>query len=389
MRVALVAYPFLDIPPVGYGGVERVLYNLSSAFRQRDVSFTLFKPGGTLEGVDCVSYLDQPLVEKYEHFSIDDYHAELEGIIDNIVVGLVGGDYDIINTHFEDAALVRRLLKLNAPVLVTIHTLPYLTESFAELTSTRHERLHFSGVSPGHVEQLKAAGGPDTIFTTLNGIDVRSFDASCERRRFMLYIGDLLPRKAVLSACRAVRSAGASLIVAGKAMPGSDRDYVERLQQEFFDITVVPDDLDATIKRVCSSDVDEYTGKIVHVGEVNEGQKRLLLSHAAALLFPSGMEDSRWVEPFGLVVAEALASGTPVASFNRGHFADILQSASVACLFEDQSGFVDSIMRLQRFDDHAACRRFAEEHLTLENMAQDYLKVYDQILAGQRSGRHK
>jgi glycosyltransferase involved in cell wall biosynthesis len=167
---------------------------------------------------------------------------------------------------------------------------------------------------------------------------------------YFAFLGRIAPEKRVDIAIRVAEHCGVTLKIAAK-IDRADRDYY-----------------DETIKPMMGSRYVEY------LGEINDSQKSAFLSGAKALLVPID-----WPEPFGLVMIEAMACGTPVIAFNRGSVPEVVEDGVTGFIVEDEAGAIGAVDRLSHLSRRAIRKRF-EERFTARRMATDYLAVYRELM---------
>jgi glycosyltransferase involved in cell wall biosynthesis len=190
-----------------------------------------------------------------------------------------------------------------------------------------------------------------------NAIDVHSFPFCQEKEDYLLFLSRMSEQKGPHRAIEVARRLGRKLILAWKIDPYWDGDFFERV--------VMP----------------EIDGRqIIFVGEANASQKRELYRKAACLLLPI-----TWDEPFGLVMVEAMACGTPVIAFNRGSVQEVIAHGKTGFIVEDVDEMAEQVTKLDNIDSRD-CRDHVLANFHAERMVQDYLAMYRNVLArSQRS----
>ncbi|HSU05680.1 MAG TPA: glycosyltransferase, partial [Acetobacteraceae bacterium] len=172
---------------------------------------------------------------------------------------------------------------------------------------------------------------------------------------YFAFLGRISPEKGVDKAIRITAAAGAKLKIAAK---------IDAADQQYWDEEIGP--------LVARSPHVEY------IGEINDSQKPEFLSGAHALLFPID-----WPEPFGLVMIEAMACGTPVIAFNRGSVPEVIDHGLSGFIVSDEAGAVAAIENLDRLDRRLVRQQF-DRRFTATRMAEDYLDVYEEQIVGSR-----
>jgi glycosyltransferase involved in cell wall biosynthesis len=173
--------------------------------------------------------------------------------------------------------------------------------------------------------------------------------------RYLAFLGRTSPEKGLDQAIEIAKRAAMPLKIAAKIDP-ADVQYFDRV-----------------IRPLLKHPLIEF------IGEIGHGEKNAFLGNAAAVLFPIN-----WSEPFGLVMIEAMACGTPVIAFPRGSVPEVQKQGVTGFVVPDMEGAVDALTRLHEID-RQSCRRHFEEHFTVERMARDYLSLYRSLVGGERS----
>jgi glycosyltransferase involved in cell wall biosynthesis len=188
------------------------------------------------------------------------------------------------------------------------------------------------------------------VRTVHHGLPERLLMPQPAKPAYFAFLGRISPEKAIDKAIRIAQRCGVPLKIAAK---------VDRVDREYFDSEIRP--------LLDSSDID-------YIGEIGDHEKSAFLSGAVALLAPIA-----WPEPFGLVMIEAMACGTPVIAFNRASVPEIVEDGVTGFIVEDETGAVDAAGRLSRLSRPAIRRRF-EQRFTARRMAEDYLAVYRELI---------
>jgi glycosyltransferase involved in cell wall biosynthesis len=184
-----------------------------------------------------------------------------------------------------------------------------------------------------------------------HGIDAADYPYGTGEGGFCLFIGRMDPTKGAHIAARVARKAGMPLVMAGKMRSEVERDY--------FDSQVAP---------LCGDGVR-------YVGEVSLAEKLDLLANAVALLFPI-----RWNEPFGLVMIEALACGTPVLAFPEGAAPEVVDDGHTGFLCHHEADMAEALAKVGNLD-RAECRAAVEGYFSTRRMVRDHIELFDDLLA--------
>ena len=253
--------------------------------------------------------------------------------------------FDIIHTHAMEPVMALAGL-VNVPMLTTMHCL---------ITSdTRIVWRHYSGyyntISRAQFSTLPPLEKPQHAGVVRNAVDVASFPFSTQKDDYLLCLNRVAPEKGTHLAIEAARRAGRKLIIAGKVDP-VDRDYYE-----------------AAVKpRVDGRDV-------VFLGEADQRTKRELYARAACVLMPIC-----WEEPFGLVMVEAMACGTPVIAFARGAAPELIVDGETGFLVDDVDSMLEALGKIDTIEPDC-CRQHVEANFDVPVMVEGYLRLYREIV---------
>ena len=333
MRIGLLAPPWLAVPPRGYGGTELVVDALARALSALGHDVLLAAPGDSTCPVPRVPDLPESRPKRIE-----------SGVLEAAFV-LAGHralrDCDVVHDHTVLGPLVaeRRCPRLAA----TAHN-PFSGEHGPVYRETAR-RAALVAISAHHAST--AAAPPAAVIR--HGIDVDAVPLGGGGSGRALFLGRMTPDKGVHEAALAARAAGVPLDIAAR-VSDDERDY--------FDSAVAP---------LLGDDV-------VFLGEIDGPSKRELLGAALALVNPL-----RWPEPFGLVMVEALAAGTPVITRRCGAAPEIVDDGVTGVLRADVDGLADALRRVGELD-RQDCRLAAERRFSSRRMAQDHLRLYTRLL---------
>jgi glycosyltransferase involved in cell wall biosynthesis len=256
------------------------------------------------------------------------------------------GNYDLLHIHPADRALPLALSHPKIPVFYTLHDpiYPWRAEIFSMFASPNQ---HYISISDS---QRKPAPNLNYAATIYNGIDLKLFPFSENCEDYFLFVGRLHPEKGVAEAVEAARLAGVKLIIVGPPVTG---DYWDKRVKPYLD------------------------EKIKYVGYVPYGELYRYYQKAKATLVPI-----QWEEPFGLVLAESMACGTPVIAFERGAVPEIVIDGKTGFIIKDNNlkamaDAVKKIDKIKRID----CRRHVEQNFSLQRMIDHYEEVFLKILS--------
>ena len=348
MRIAIIAHLKYAICEPFAGGLEMHTHLLATALRKRGHAVTVFAstrsdPTMGLEAIcDETSLLETGTAEAQDVTFFREHHAYLR-----LMSMLRDRRFDVIHNNSLHYLPVSMADTLDVPMVTTLHTPPFCwLESGIRLCKAQHMR--FIAVS----DTIRALWNHVTPIdrTIANGIDLASFPfrAAPDPARYLVWYGRIVPEKGLHLAIDAARLAGYPLRIAG---PVSDQAYYE-----------------TEIAPRLGSDV-------THVGHLDHAALADLVGGATAFLCTP-----RWEEPFGLVVAEALACGTPVAAFARGAIPALLDAdCGTLARPDDVQSLADAALGAALLD-RTACRRRAEAICDAEVMIDHYEALYTEMI---------
>jgi glycosyltransferase involved in cell wall biosynthesis len=339
LHIAMIAPPYFDVPPLGYGGVEAVVADLVDALVDRGHEVTLIGAGrhGTRAQRFLTSYDAGPADRLGEPLPEVVHAAKVATMLDGL-------DVDVVHDHTLTGPLLARGRR--TPTVVTVHG-PTSDEP-GEYYRALGDTVRFVAISDA---QRATAPGLPWAATVHNAIRVDTFPMRQGKEDFALFLGRYNPDKAPHLAIDAARAAGLPIVLAGKCNEPLEREYFAR-------------------------EIEPRLGPDTTIfGIADAAAKRDLLGRACCLLFPIC-----WEEPFGLVVIEAMACGTPVAALRRGAVAELVVPGQTGVLVDRPEELPAAIAAARRLDP-VLCRKHVQANFTTEIMAAGYEAVYRQTLA--------
>jgi glycosyltransferase involved in cell wall biosynthesis len=351
LRVAMLAPPWIAVPPPGYGGIEAVVAILCEGLVGRGHEVTLFAAPGSRSPARVRPLLESAHPEEIQRSLYEvDHVATAFDAVDAAVQA--GRPFDVVHDHCGFAAFANAH-RITCPVLHTLHG-PFTLETYA------FYRRHAHKASVVAISRAQLRQGPPELRVAgviPNSLDVASWPYRAKKDGYLLWVGRMTPEKGPHRAIAAARRAGRPLVIAGPVQPG---------QEAFFAAEVAPH---------VDSDAVRY------VGEVGGSAKGELFAGAHALLMPI-----QWPEPFGMVMVEAMASGTPVIAFAQGSAEEIVRHGETGFLVEDEEQMAAAVAGVCALDP-AACRAVALERYDIHAVVAAYELAYRTLVASPAGAR--
>lgn len=343
MRIAQISPLWERVPPPAYGGTEAVVHALTEGLVARGHEVVLFASGDSLTSAELRSVYPRSLrtASDLADPSPYDWLHVASALAD-------AHEFDIIHNHAGELAMAMARL-VPVPMLTTMHCL--ITKDTKIIWDNYGG--YYNTISQA-ARQTIPADVPSTNFVGVvyNGIDVASYPFRAEKDGHLLFLSRLAPEKGPHIAIEVARRLGTPLVLAGK---------VDRVDREYFQTMVEPL-------------VDGE--RVRYVGEVRREDTKELFAAARALLLPIV-----WEEPFGLVMPEAMATGTPVIAFRRGAAPELIVDGETGFLVDegDVDGMVAAVRNLGHLDPRH-CRQHVEDQFDVNRMVDGYIATYERVL---------
>lgn len=342
MRVLQIAPPWFPVPPTGYGGIEWIVASMADGLVDAGHETTLRASGGSRTKATLRSFYDDPPSIHVGDPWYESPHA--------IAAYAERERYDIIHDHTGAIGpAIAASLSDGPPVVHTLHG-PW-TEANQYLYRAVSDRVSLVAIS--HDQASRAPEGIRVADVVHNGVPLDRYPYRADKEEFLLFVGRATADKGPEVAIDVAKRTGLPLVMAIKV--------AEPLEIQYYQTMIAP--------AMIGADVDVRTA-------VEHDEKVDLMGRAKAVVVPI-----RWDEPFGLVMAEAMACGTPVVAYRRGAAPEIVVDGETGALVApgDLGALVDAVDRMDAIDP-AACRARVEASLSATEMVARYVEVYERLL---------
>jgi glycosyltransferase involved in cell wall biosynthesis len=339
MQIAQVAPLYESVPPKYYGGTERVVSYLTEELVRQGHEVTLFASGDSVTRAHLVAAcrrslrLDKHCVDQLSHQML-----MLEHVFQR------APEFDIIHFHVDYMHFpVSRRQQLTH--ITTLHgrlDIPDLVPLYLE-----YRDMPLVSISYGQREPLAWANWQATVY---HGVPADLYQFREKQGDYLAFLGRISPEKRVDRAIEIAKQVGMPVKIAAK---------IDRVDKDYFETVVEPLLRDPLVE---------------FVGEIGDGEKEEFLGHAYALLFPID-----WPEPFGLVMIEAMACGTPVIAYRSGAVSEVMEEAHTGFIVEGLEDAVEAVRRVPKLS-RKRCREIFDQRFTAERMAHDYVEVYERLM---------
>jgi len=339
MKIAQVAPLFESVPPQGYGGTERVVSYLTEELVRQGHQVTLFASGDSVTQAHLVAAcpralrLDEQCVEQLAHCMVLLEHVFRQA-----------PTFDLLHFHI-DYLHFPLSVRQRVPHVTTLHgrlDIPDLMPVYQTFPS-----MPVVSISDAQRIPLPGLQWQGTVY---HGLPEDLYTFQDTPGSYLAFLGRISPEKGIEQAIAIARQAGMPLKIVAK-IDQIDREYFQSVVQPLLDDPLV-----------------EY------LGEMGERDKNAFLGQAYALLFPID-----WPEPFGLVMIEALACGTPVIAYGRGSVPEVLEDGVTGWIVAGRDDAIQAIAQVSTLS-RRRCRQTFEERFSATRMTQDYVQIYQQLL---------
>lgn len=340
MRIAQVAPLYESVPPKCYGGTERVVSYLTEELVRQGHEVTLFASGDSETKARLVAACQRSLrLDKRCEDQLAHHFVMLEHVFQR------AAEFDIIHFHVDylHFPLSRREAVTHMTTLHGRLDIPDLVPLYQEF-----REMPVISISNGQREPLPWVNWQATVY---HGLPADIYRFHPEPGSYLAFLGRISPEKRVDRAIEIAKQVGMPLKIAAK---------IDRVDQDYFESEIAP---------LLSNSLVEF------VGEIDDDEKDEFLGNAYALLFPID-----WPEPFGLVMIEAMACGTPVIAYRGGSVPELVEPGRTGFIVEGLEDAVEAVRRVAQLS-RKRCREVFEQRFTAKRMAHDYVQQFEHLIA--------
>jgi glycosyltransferase involved in cell wall biosynthesis len=339
VKIAVVAPVWFAVPPTRYGGIEWIVSLLADGLVDADHEVTLFASGDSTTKAELVSVFAEAPSQHIGKTSYELHHA--------LACFEISDRFDVVNDHSGPLSATLGGA-VETPVVHTVHG--PLERRSGELYEQVQRVAPQVGLISLSMNQRAPLPNLNWIANCPNALDLSLYPVHPHRGTYLLFLGRMSPDKGAHRAVAVAEELGLPLKIAGKMQ--------ELREEEYFDAMVRP----------------HLGGEMEYVGEVSHEEKVDLLQNARATLFPI-----EWAEPFGLVMIESMACGTPVIATRWGAVPEVIEDGRSGVIVDDYRQMAAALAQADALDPRE-CRRYVEERFSAERMVRDYEAAYARIV---------
>ena len=348
LKIAQIAPLWFPIPPKKYGGTERIISYLTEELIKRGHEVTLFASGDSKTKAKLVSVVKKGLISQ----GIPWHDYTWTGLNTGIAFKMAD-KFDIIHSHWGFfSAFFQDFTK--TPVLHTFHNIPRLNDHRWKILKYYKKDLNVVFIS--HSEKRNSPIKFKKSWVVYNGINLSQFKFNPKGGDHFIWVGRVDPCKGIENVIKVAEKTGIKLLLAGQ---------IQEMRKDYFEKTIKP----------------HLSKKIKYIGELTTEELSNFYGSAKACLYPI-----EWEEPFGLIMAESMACGTPVIVFDRGSAREVVEDGKTGFVVKNIDEMIEAMKKIDKID-RFACRQRVEKYFTYQRMVDDYEKIYYQISSFRRKRR--
>lgn len=339
MRVALISPPFLSVPPKKYGGTELFIAQLAEGLKASGVDVVVYANGESTVGVETRWFYEKaqwPL--RGDVFdNLQDFNHASWAICD------AAADCDLIHVNSVPALMYARFV----PQSKFVYTMHHVHEPHLSDLYSYFPRVEFVAIS----DFQRTRETMPRMRTIHHGIDMSCYRLQARKQEYLCFLGRIAPIKGTHTAIQVAKKAGIPLKIAGEVQP---------IFQDYFDREIKP----------------HVDGKFIeYVGEADLETKNELLGNSMAMLFPI-----QWDEPFGLVMIEAMACGTPVLALPGGAVQEVVADGISGIICHSVEEMIQRAASLPGVFKPANVRQYCRQYFSVDGMVADYVALYQELV---------
>jgi glycosyltransferase involved in cell wall biosynthesis len=348
MKVAVVAPPYLSVPPSGYGGTERIVSLLTEGLVEKGHDVTLFASGDSQTKAKLVSIFPKALGNSGLQKG-----SALLPLLQYRECLIRQNDFDIIHNHSQYLGLFM-FENAKPKVVHTWHGSFYQDETTEEKRTVlqKFKNSNFISISNNQREALPELNYIQTVY---NSLDVSDYSfVESPKNSYLLWLGRITSKKGPLEAIKVAKELNMPLTISGTIDP---------IDQEYFDSVIKPE---------LNTKLITFYPELKNIEDV-----RKLYQDALCTLYPIS-----WHEPFGLVMIESMACGTPVVAYDIGSVPEIVTNEKTGFVVDSALGvvgLVDAVRKISQIK-RQDCRQEVETRFSKERMTEDYIQAYQKVL---------
>jgi glycosyltransferase involved in cell wall biosynthesis len=384
LHVATINQPIS--PDLGYGPIETVIYNIDKGLHSLGHRSIVACSGDSIIAGEHYVTVDQSIGD-YWSYKTPEWQQTTNMHFSNALNRARMGDIDIIHTHDAKAVefMYDNVFNMHVPIVMTLHISTkdsLLGGAYQRWCSPRLSSPLVYCVAISEYQKKQYSNLVNAENVVHHGIDLEAYPVKekPDKGSYLFTIGRVTRDKGQDKAIEIAKKTGSKLIIAGCVQnKPADREFFAGIKNSidlFAEVSKHPVDNDyyaRVIKPLLDCDK-----QIINIGEISSEHKKQWYRHARATLFPI-----QWGEPFGLVLVESMACGTPVIAFNKGSVPEIIVDGKTGFVVDSMNAMIEAVDRIDSIDPRE-CREHVQNHFSLTSMAGKYSELYHQII-----GSHK